>query len=146
MKKNPNERYQKFQDLQKDLAVVYQAIAGKTYSPLHPREFKVEALISRGASLDNLGLYEVALTCYDYAIELDPFEIKALINKAYCLNALGRYDESILYSDKALKIDLKSREATGNKGVSFFKLKDTKRQFFFLIQLLNLRRGIHPYG
>ena len=55
----------------------------------------------RGNQLYNNGSYELAILCYDRAIELDPSYASPWVNKGFCLKQLGRYEGALEAFDNA---------------------------------------------
>jgi tetratricopeptide (TPR) repeat protein len=59
----------------------------------------------KGNQLRDNGSNELAIMCFDKAIELDSSYAPAIVNKAFCLKSLGRYDEALEAFRNATSID-----------------------------------------
>jgi tetratricopeptide (TPR) repeat protein len=59
----------------------------------------------KGSQLYMNGSYELAIKCYDKAIELDPSYDGPWINKGFCLEHLGRYNEALEAFDNATRLN-----------------------------------------
>ena len=73
---------------------------------------------NRGNALDELELYEDAVSSYDKALEISPSSRDVLSNKAVALGNLGRYEEALKCCNKALEIDSLFGAVWYNKGLA----------------------------
>jgi len=77
---------------------------------------EVNALVDKGAFLNDLGNHTGAIQYYDKALAVDPKYVNALDNKGVALDGLANYTEAIQYYDKALAVDPNNAAALNNKG------------------------------
>ncbi len=121
--KDPEQRFQDFAVLRKELAGMYRELTGKDIAP----PVKEEALegwemANKGASLYDLGYTDEALACYDHALNLDPGNIEIQNNKGTTLAKMGRYEEALTCYDDVLSIDPDNSDALVNKGNFLYDL------------------------
>ncbi len=112
----PSQRYATFEELRRDLDVVFRGRAGRRVELPKTRALSPHSWSEKGVSLDELGRHDEAITCYDKALEMDRRNADTWSNKGTALGALRRYKEAIDCFDEALSIDRKSATALGNKG------------------------------
>jgi tetratricopeptide (TPR) repeat protein len=79
----------------------------------------VNALTSKGLTLDKLGNYTGAILYYDKALAIQPNVNYVLDLTGMTLNKLGNFTGATQYFDKALAIDPKDEVALYNKNNSF---------------------------
>jgi serine/threonine protein kinase len=115
----PNERYQHFKDIRKDLQKIFKQITGKEYFPLTTGDLDFGELVNKGVSFDHLGKYGEALEYYDKAISIKPKDKMVFANKAFSLTRLSRYAEALICCDSAIAIDPSFSVAHINKGNAF---------------------------
>ena len=65
----------------------------------------VDALVSKGAALKNLGRYKESGKACDQALRINPKSAGAWANKAAALGSLGKFKESLTACDQSLKYD-----------------------------------------
>jgi tetratricopeptide (TPR) repeat protein len=80
-------------------------------------ESDVNAWVSRGVTLDNLGRYEEAIASCDRAISINPDDHLAWNNRGISLSRLGRYEEAITSCDRAISIKPDDHLAWNNRGI-----------------------------
>ncbi len=77
---------------------------------------------SKGSSFLHNESYELALMCFDKAIELDPSYPSAWYDKGFTLKTMGKYDEALNAFDQAIKINPLFKEAWLQKGNTLYDL------------------------
>jgi tetratricopeptide (TPR) repeat protein len=77
-------------------------------------------LSNRGASLDELGFHEEAITCHQQALALDPNDVETHINLGIAYCSQGRVDEGISEYKVALTLNPNYAEAHNNLGRAYF--------------------------
>lgn len=122
LQKNPDNRYQNFQDLRLDLERIYQKVANKEYIPVIMDEWKYGDLVNKGISFDYLQKFDFAIECYKKAIQLAPNEKIAYANIAYSLNNVEKPQDAIEYCDRAILLDSNFWIAYHNKGNALHSL------------------------
>lgn len=98
----------------------------------------LEALKSRGNALDNHGMYEKALICYDRVLEINPKDEETLVNKGIVLGNLGKHEEALICYDKALKINPTADDIWFNKACSESKLNNKTKAIEYLRSAIEL--------
>jgi tetratricopeptide (TPR) repeat protein len=78
----------------------------------------INALIDKGATLQNMGRLKLAIRSYDKALAISPDNLDAMLNKGATLHSDQKYQEAIECYDTALKIDKKCAMALAYKGLS----------------------------
>ena len=92
----------------------------KALSEEKPRaEMDANAFIYRGASYDDKGLYDKAISDYTRAIEIDPKNVLAYYNRGFSYNNKGLYDKAISDYTRAIEINPKFVEAFINRGLGY---------------------------
>lgn len=76
----------------------------------------VDDWINQGIALNNEGMYEDAVRCYEEAIELDPSNYPAWELKGLALRSIGRYQGALECFDRAIGIDPAQDYAWRDKG------------------------------
>jgi serine/threonine protein kinase len=124
LQKSPEDRYHNFRELKEDLMEIYEDITGQSckLSEIIDEELPEVIWTNKGYSLNSLGRYEEAITCFDKALEINPKFAFAWISKGYSLNSLGRYEEAINCHDKVLEKSPEFAVAWNNKGISLYCL------------------------
>ncbi len=92
----------------------------------------VNALLNKGAILQNLGHMRRAVACYDRALRAEPGNPDALLNKGSALHAEGDYKDAIACYDILLRGGRASPPALLYKGLSLAELgalEDAIRHF-----------------
>jgi len=112
----PSQRYGSFEELRRELELIYRRQTGNVVEPPKPKARTAGFWNNRGVSLDELGRHEEAIACYGKALEIDPRDVNTWSNKGTALGALGRHEEAISCLDKALQLDPESAPAWSNKG------------------------------
>ncbi len=78
----------------------------------------VDVLVDKGATLQNMGKFKLAITYYDKALCISPDNFNALLNKGATLHSDQKYLEAIDCYDRAMLVDNKSPIALAYKGLS----------------------------
>ncbi len=78
----------------------------------------VSVLIDKGATLQNMGRFKLAITYYDKALRISPDHLDALLNKGATLHSDQKYLEAIDCYDHAMRVEKKSAIALAYKGLS----------------------------
>ena len=94
LKKSPQDRYQKVEELLGELETVYAAISGEEYRLQSAEEMNAAEETNYAASYMLLGQHEDALVHIDRAIEIAPSLTIAVNNKAAILAGLGRLQKA----------------------------------------------------
>jgi serine/threonine protein kinase len=121
--KDPNRRYAEFAELRREFGALYRQTTGveaprpKTGDALRAGEWN-----DKGLALDELGRGDVALECYDEALELNPHLAHVWNNKGSTLNKLGRNDQALACCDHALEFSPHHAGAWSNRGVALQRL------------------------
>lgn len=87
------------------IAEEYIDVMGSTTGVAPPSSKTVQEWFNKGNHFYNAGSYELAIKCFDKAIELDPSYEPPWVNKGFCLKFLGRYEEALNAFDKATTIN-----------------------------------------
>ena len=90
--------------------------------PLHENESAAKERNRRGISHYELFEYEVAIKCFDQAIEVDSKFINAWYNKGISLVKLGRLDEAVYCYNVALEINPADYETWSSMGKAYRRL------------------------
>jgi len=122
LEKSPENRYQTFKDVRKDLEPLLLHQTGEVVIPPQLTELEVWEWANKGLSLDSLGRPDEAMRCFDKALELDPSYANAWTNKGSGLSNLGRFEEAIRCFDKALELAPRDSAAWYSKGTSLHNL------------------------
>jgi serine/threonine protein kinase len=117
LKKNPAERFPDFGALRRELAAIYEKIAGVN-APEQMFGAKLDAVewSNKGVSLSQLGRYEEALSCYERALDLNADFKEVWNNQGLALRELQRYPDALDSFDRALALDPSFAVAWNNKG------------------------------
>ena len=83
---------------------------------------RLEALSAKGKILYELKRYEVAVSVYDRATQIEPENAKLWNDKGTALMELERYEEAIIAFDKALELNPEFKAASDNKEESLTHL------------------------
>jgi len=78
----------------------------------------VNALVNKGATLQNMGRLKLAIRSYDKALGISPDNLDALLNKGATLHSDQKYQQAIDCYNDALRIDKKCAMALAYKGLS----------------------------
>ncbi len=92
----------------------------------------INALVDKGATLQNMGRLKLAIRSYDKALAVFPDNLDALLNKGATLHSDQKYQKAIRCYDEVLRIDKKCAMALAYKGLSLGemgKLQDAIKHF-----------------
>jgi len=92
----------------------------------------INALVDKGATLQNMGKIKQAISLYDKILAIAPDNLNALLNKGAALHTNQKYLQAIECYDKALKVDKRCTMALAYKGLSLGEmgnLEDAIRHF-----------------
>jgi tetratricopeptide (TPR) repeat protein len=136
LQKRPEDRYQRFEDLRKDLLLVLkqkfagtellagvEALSGaydKALPQAASRDLSGEEWNNRGVSLLALGHSEEAMRCFSRAVELNPSAAEAWSNKGAALEHLSRSKEALECYKTAVGLEPNDSMHWNNMGVCFF--------------------------
>jgi predicted O-linked N-acetylglucosamine transferase (SPINDLY family) len=87
------------------------------------RPQSAEALVNRGAALQDMNRFEDALADYDRAIALNGAYPPAHANRGLALHALGRYDAALAAHDRAIAMHPGYGDAHANRASTLYELK-----------------------
>lgn len=80
----PSRRYASFEELRRELELIYRRRTGKVVEPPKAERRTAESWNDKSISLDELGQHEEAIACYDKALEVDPRLVNSWNNKGIC--------------------------------------------------------------
>lgn len=83
-------------DIQKQLIEIGVHILPSHYYTL------AKAYRNKGIALDSLEKFDLAIKCYDKALEIDPNDYKSLLNRGIALDQLGDFEEAIEHYDQII--------------------------------------------
>jgi tetratricopeptide (TPR) repeat protein len=63
-----------------------------------------DAWHAKGNCLDELGLCEDALYCYDQVLKIDPFDAETWYNKGLLLKRIGKEIEAFIYINRGIDL------------------------------------------
>ena len=126
--------------MEKILRQAFECIEDENYSDalrlydlvLKKEPRNVDVLVDKGATLQNMGRFKLAITYYDKALYISPDNLDALLNKGATLHSVQKYPEAIDCYDRAMLIDKESAIALAYKGLSLGemgKLEDAIKHF-----------------
>ena len=141
MEKDPASRFPDFGQVRGRLSGIYQKLTGSA-PPEAARGAALTAVLlnNKGCSLDNLGLHQESLECYEAALRQDPMLASAWFNKGVALFESGNVDEALESYDRALRLKPKFEQAWSNKGVALKKKGDTQEAIACYDRALQLNR------
>ncbi len=101
LEKSPDMRYHSFEDLREQLKSVYLEVIGKEYPRRIASEVKLKAddLNNRALSLLDLKQQEIAIKCWEEALQLDPYHMESVFNYGYWQWCNGKITD-LEYLDK----------------------------------------------
>ena len=123
LNKNPDRRYQDFEELERDLSQLYYDITGGTVQLPDSARLESWELINQGISLSVLGYYREAEECYRQALKLEPNDARAYYNLGITYRDQNNLDAAINEYVKALAINPNYLEAHFQLG-GIYSLKD----------------------
>lgn len=114
--KNPDERYQSFEELRKSLEPFLVNKLKKHSKHQEVKDIEAFRLSDKAISLKNLGLYDEAIECLNKALEMNPQLAAAWDTKGNVLKRLRHYNEALDCFDKAIRINPQDKSVWINKG------------------------------
>lgn len=123
LEKNPEDRYQDFEELREELIGIYNDYMGEEYVVIGREEPLTYAdWGNKGFSLNNLDRHREAIQCFNKALKNNPTYAEAWNNKGISLHSLGHFEEAIECYNKALAINHGYKKAWNMKGLSLSNL------------------------
>ncbi len=116
LEKNPDRRYQSFREMRGDIEILLLQKSGEFFTPLEKKELEAWEWANKGVSLNILGKYEEAITCFNEVLQHNPKDTYALVGKGASFEFLGKYQEALDYYEQVLAIDTFHEFAWNNKG------------------------------
>ncbi len=116
LEKKPEDRYQSFEKLRRDLEQLMEHLTGEVWKPPELNEFRADEWDNKGVSLFALGNFDEAIKCHDEALQINQLKTSAWVNKGNCLRALNRIEEAVKCYEKALLLDPLESIAWNNKA------------------------------
>ncbi len=89
----------------KSSSPVLEVVNGNGHAKSSESGGQIDALLSKGQSLLNLGQAEAAASIFDEALALDGNHTEALIKKGAALEKLAKFDEAVACYDRAIAAD-----------------------------------------
>ena len=120
LEKKPDDRYQDFEDLRRDIEKLYREETGEA-PPTPPEKIELEAWerCNKGASFHSLGLFDDAIREFGEALRIKPDDADAHNNLGVALKDKGLLDSAIRAYREALRINPDFAEAHNNLGAVF---------------------------
>jgi tetratricopeptide (TPR) repeat protein len=127
LEKKPDDRYQSFIELRKDLEKILFEVTGTIHPTPQSSEYTVGDLINRGNSYSRMGFFSEAIACYDSVLKSNSYQIDAINGKAVCLLQQGSSEEALALLDMAIRIAPNDPLCRLNRGNYYFKQGDFGR-------------------
>jgi tetratricopeptide (TPR) repeat protein len=123
LEKKKESRFSTFREIEDSLQEEYRKIRGGRY-PEAEKEKELEAweLNNRGYALVEFGRFELAVDCYNRALQMNPGLTSAWSNKGSALARLGFHKEALECYDRALWFDSDNVAALISTGHSLASL------------------------
>jgi tetratricopeptide (TPR) repeat protein len=83
----------------------------------------VDAWFERGLTLENLKLYQEAISSYTKALVINSNQSDFWFHQGYCLGQLGKDEEAIASYDKAIELNPNSWRSWNNRGIALRNLR-----------------------
>jgi len=125
LEKRPDDRYQSFEELRRDLEGHFDYLTGESVPAPDGRPLSDREWSNKGASLQKLGRFEEAIRCHDQALGLNPLNAKAWNNRASALYSLGHIEEGVRSVGAALDIEPDTPEFLVNRAAGLIRLGRT---------------------
>jgi len=122
LEKKPQNRYQNFDEMRKDLEELLMQRSGEKLDPPRPSGLEIWELNNKGLSFASLKRYEEAIEYYDRALKSDPSYVTSWYNKGLSLKKLKRYDEAVACFERAIQLDPKYASAYNSKGHALYEM------------------------
>jgi len=119
LEKEPDKRYQDFNELDKTLSALYHRLTGKVVK--EPEAIQLEAweLSVKGLSLTNLGLHQEAVACLMRAVKLDPINPDTHGTLGLIYANQGNHEAAVLEYQESLKVDPNNATTHLQLGIAF---------------------------
>ena len=98
----------------------------------------INALVDKGATLQNMGKIKQALSLYDKILDISPNNLDALLNKGAVLHSDQKYLQAIECYDKALKVDKRCAMALAYKGLSLGEMGELQNAIKYFKKALSI--------
>lgn len=116
LEKIPERRYQTFQDVRNDLALLLQSRYGEEIIPPPLVEREAWEWINKAFCHSNLGQHQAALECCDQALARNPRNAQAWNNKGGTLQQLDRRQDALRCFDQSMELDPGNALTWANKS------------------------------
>lgn len=90
-----------------------------TFMPQISKRWDAEAYSNEGVAYERKGQYDLAISNYNKAIEIDPTIALFYFNRGVAYGAKGQYDLAIADYTKAIEIDPKHALSYDNRGIAY---------------------------
>jgi len=140
---NPNERYQTFVDLEKELTREIKKEVGKDFKVKKSeiKKIKADDSIAKGNGYYIIERYENAIKYYNKAIQLKANSSNAYVNRGLVKRSLGNYKSALADYNRAIKLNPKSASAYNNIGSIKYDKKDYQSAARNFIKAKNLNKN-----
>jgi serine/threonine protein kinase len=119
LEKEPDKRYQDFNELDKTLSGIYHELTGKVTELPEATALEAWELSNKGLSLAHLGLHQEAITCYREALKINSNYVLAHNNLGIAYSAQGKLDEAVKEYREALRINPNYADVHINLGNAY---------------------------
>jgi tetratricopeptide (TPR) repeat protein len=123
MAKKSDQRYQNFDELERELAAILKSQFKLDVPQAAKEELDAWEIVNKGAALSNLGRDKEALMYFDQALKLLPTFDAAWLNKGVVLARSGKYDDALVCYGKAIEINSNNADAWYNRGFAYQQKK-----------------------
>lgn len=126
LEKEPENRYQTFEELRSDLENLLRRATGEVITPPSAEKDERWERTREAVSLFNLGRYYEAIQCIDKALDIEPENTKQIANlwniKGRILSELGPLEGELACLEEALRLDPYEPGFWVNKGNCLYNL------------------------
>ena len=119
LEKDPNSRYQGFDEVEQIIARLYLRLTGQVVRPPEGAPLEAWELVNKGSSLESLGFIDEAMQCNQEAIKIDPNCAEAHSNLGSCYAKKGHIDSAMKEFRETLRIDPKYFKAHCNMAIVY---------------------------
>jgi eukaryotic-like serine/threonine-protein kinase len=119
LEKEPNNRYQGFDEVEQVLARLYIGLTGKVVRPIDGAPLEAWEWGNKGLSLMNLGFTDEGMRCTEEAIRINPNCAEAHNNLGIGYAKKGDLDSALREYREALRIDPGYFRAHHNRGIAY---------------------------
>lgn len=143
IQKNPNERYDNFFELKKDLIDHHNHLTGTKYDLLAQEgELTYIGLNIKGLSFLNLGEYKEAIEYFNKSLKLNPDYPEAWNNKGSAFKELGNTQKALYCYNKAITIDSSNLGALNNKGIILMSLGEYNKALSLFNKAIDINSNL----